>query len=158
MTFTKNISELNGYLKALQLVSSPNRTRFGARYYQYNGNVVSFIENYSHGYQVERFDLIDYDQFKKNIYGYICSGMLRPDRFPNNKSLECYKFMLLENILDYYGFASAAADKKNEFYPILKEPVYRIFLKNKETSKHFIFLMKISEYIVVTYFIRKWNK
>ena len=154
MSIPVYISELKGYLKALQHICGSS-FNFGVTCSSFEGEINEFLKSKDQKYHVETSSIIDFKIIKHEVYRFVLNGMIAPQKFPNKQVLDYYKDLLIESINEYYGLASTTENNKGVFHPIITGPVYRLYLKDEDVSKSFFFLVKIENYMVVTYFREK---
>ena len=140
------ISELRGYLKALELLSLPNKCHFGVRYHPFNGNVLEFLENEEHGYLISRYAQIPFEQLKEKALHIVFGGSANPISSMTNREV------LAHDIAKYYNLASASENKRGMLHPLTEGPVYEVHFADKDERSSFVFLVKIENYVVFTEF------
>ncbi len=160
MQFDYYISELNGYLTALQRLSGVTFS-FGAKSYYAKENIDEFLKNYlkemtekediSYGGRLE----INYKELIVNIKKYIFNGFLSAEKIASANALSYLERTLIEDINEYYGLASNSLNESGTFHPLVEGPVYSLKIKNSGDVSSLYFMVKIESYYVITCFCQK---
>lgn len=148
------ISELKGYLKALELLSGFS-FNFGVKFFDYKESAERFVQSYEHGLSISRVERIAFSELKREVFRFVLNGMLAPNKFKNEKALEFYKKELIERINEYYGLAATSESENEAFHPLISKPIMRLHLADEPENHNFIFLVSIGSYIVLTYFRKR---
>ena len=152
MSLHRYLSELNGYLKAIQHLNGPAYS-FGVKWFYLEDGFNGFIHNYDHKYNFSKSTAIEFKEIKERILGFALNGMLDQEKFSGEKALNYYKEMIIEDINEYYGLASSSENSAGVFHPLVKGPVYRLDIDGKDQSSYFYFLIRIENIFVLTYFL-----
>jgi hypothetical protein len=161
MKFESYMSELNGYLKALQRVSG-NGFSFGVRYYLVESDDIDFfitkqIELWGETDKLQYISKskISYRSLVGRIKRFIFSGILSHERLANQKVTTYFESVLLEDINEFYCLASTTVSSSDSYYPLIQGPVYLLDIKDSSKNMSLYYLVQIGNYYVLTFFSKR---
>lgn len=160
MNFESHISELNGYLKALQRISG-NGFSFGVRHCLVDIEDVDAFISAQIDLWGERDKLqyigrseISYRDLVAKIKTFLFRGILSHEKLANPKIISYFQSVLLEDINEFYCQASVCQNSKNPYYPLIDGPVYLLDIEDNTKEVSLFYLVKIDKYYVLTFFSR----
>jgi len=160
MSFDSYMSELNGYLKALQRISG-NGFVFGVRYSLVETeDVDAFISGQIDLWgEKDRFQYsgkseISYRDLISKIKPFLFHGALSHEKLSAPKTVSYFESVLPEDINEFYCQASVSQGSSNTYYPLIDGPVYLLDIEDKAKDRSLFYLVKIDKYYVLTFFSR----
>ena len=160
MSFDAYMSELNGYLKALQRISG-NGFSFGVRYSvaeteDLDAFISAQIELWGEKdrLQYNGKSEISYRDLISKIKPFLFHGALSHEKLSEPKAISYFESVLLEDINEFYCQASVSQNPENTSYPLIDGPVYLLDIEDKDKGRSLFYLVKIDKYYVMTFFSR----
>ncbi|MDV2078510.1 hypothetical protein [Marinobacter xestospongiae] len=153
------VSELNGYLKALQTISGKG-FRFFVRSYCCNEGVDDFVYNnvrdWFEGSSSYSLSEIVYEEVFECVEFMVFSGFNRRFSELNVRELDFWGRMIREDINEYYGLMSnSSTDGSEVFHPLVEGPVFVVDFAGISRGRIFLFFVLIGDFYVVTCFFKK---
>lgn len=143
----KYIRELNGFLKAFQVLSGQH-FRFGARSYPYEGGLVKYLEEKFHTGDIASFTKTQYPNVCEKVTELLFNGAVARSRCKANE-FEYYTKMTIEFMTDAFGYA--AGSEGGNKYPLIEGPVYEVKMPKGNITDYFCFFLEVDGYVIQTF-------
>lgn len=149
MSAEKYVSELHGYLKALQRLCGTNYV-FGARLYSNKEELDTFGSKISE--KKLKYEKDDHVEIFQNMESMIFNGILAKKYVSDERIWSYLTKTIIEDINEYFGLISTTLNEDGIFHPLLKGVIYKNTAPFEADKESLIFWIEIEKHYVLAYF------
>jgi hypothetical protein len=156
---------LDGYLNCLATICG-SKYFFSATSFQDSRDIDVFVteivKNWALGdeyikaseYEYKGRKVIEFKHLRKQVGSFVFSEAMKP-HFAEKEGYGTIGGKILWDIFEYYGLASTHINESGDFHPLVKGPVYQLYINHKTHQRSLYYLARIEGIYVLTAFIEK---
>lgn len=161
MSYVNHLSELTGYLKALERMCGSNYI-FGVSELPQGEIGAESIRQFIFGINSNALyfggtEELGYSDFIVRLEKILFNGLLSKDRF-SEKLWVRFSTVIKDDIDEYFGLISTSINSNGVFYPLKKNLLNRIVTSADDDENNLFLVVEIEEHKFLCYFYRKNKK